>query len=293
MPIKLNENSVEKIPHSCLVRLQATYDSLKSAEKKAADLLLEHPDFFAGASIVEAAREAGCSEATLVRLARRLGYGGYPELKAHLIEGKKGSPMLYSDITDEDDYNTILIKVFQASIQALKDTMNLLDREEYKRAVDCLCHAGKIVILGVGDAAAVARSGYQKFIRAGLNVQMSADLDQQLITVSHLSKEDVVIAVSHSGRTKSLLDVVKQAKATGATVIAITNYPVSPLTKNSDIVLLTAAFAQHMIGEIMSKRITELCLLESLFINTLKCRPDLVQNIEKSNLALEVNKLKG
>lgn len=293
MPLKISEANAGKIPHNCLVKLQAVYDSLKTAEKKAADLLLEKPDFFAGASIIEAAETAGCSEATLVRLARKLGYGGYPELKSVLVEMKADSPVhLYEDITEDDDYGTVAKKVFRASIQALEDTLDILDKDEYKKAVDAICQSKKIVLCGVGDAAAVARSGFQKLVRVGMNVQTSEDMDVQLITVSHLTKGDVVIAVSHSGRTRSIVDIVKYARTTGASVISITNYPVSPLAKNSDIVLLTAAFAEHVKGEVMSKRVAELCVLESLFVNVLlKCRTVLADNLERSNLALEINKL--
>ena len=48
-------------------------------------------------------------------------------------------------------------------------------------------------------------------------------------------------------------DVVKRAQDAGATVIAITNFPVSPIAKHADILLLTAAFSQHHTGEVISK----------------------------------------
>lgn len=293
MPMILNGDSAEFIPHSCLVKLQAVYDTLKSAEKKAADLLLERPRFFSEASIVDAAEAGGCSEATLVRLARKLGYSGYPELKAHLGQRREDkSVTLYAGITDEDSYDSVIEKVFQASIQALKDTLNVINKEEYKKAVEALSSAGKIVLCGVGDAANVALSGYQKFIRVGANVQASADPDIQLIAVSHLSKGDAVIVISHSGRTKSIVDLVKYSRGTGATVICITNYPISPLAKNSDIILLTAAFTEHVQGEVMSKRVTELCLLESLFVNVLLIkREKYIEALKSSSDALDVNKI--
>lgn len=293
MPIIINEYNEELIPHNCLVKLRSVYDSLKSAEKKAADLLLERPKFFSEASIVDAAEAGGCSEATLVRLARKLGYGGYPELKAHLGQGREDkSVALYAGITEEDPYDSVIEKVFQASIQALKDTLNVIDKSEYKKAIEALSSADNIVLCGVGDAANVALSGFQKFIRVGANVQASADPDIQLITVSHLVKGDVIIAISHSGRTKSIIDLVKYSKITGATTICITNYPVSPLAKNSDIVLLTAAFTEHMNGEVMSKRVTELCMLESLFVNVLLMKKEkFVEGLKRSNNALEVNKI--
>jgi RpiR family transcriptional regulator, carbohydrate utilization regulator len=293
MPVNISERSLGRISHKLLVRMQAIYDNLKSAERKAADLLLDQPDFFAGASIVEAGEIAGCSEATLVRLARKLGYGGYPELKAALLSDRDQNPVkLYEGISEQDECSMIVSKVFQASIQALNDTLGVLDFDEYGKAVEAFCNAGKILFCGVGDAMAVAQSGYQKFMRIGMNVQVSADLDVQLIAASHLEKNDVVVAISHSGKTRTIVDLVKFARTRGATVISITNYPVSPLAKNSDIRLLTAAFANHVKGEVMSKRITELCILESLFINTLIKRKDvLADRLERSNRALEINKL--
>lgn len=293
MPINITEQSTKYIPHNCLVKLQAVYDTLKTAEKKAADLMLSKPEFLAQASIGEAAEEAKCSVATFVRLAHRLGYSGYPELKNQLKEKGEDMPLqLYEGISPEDSCGDVVRKVFQTSIRALNDTLNVLNIDDYKRAVEAIVSSNRLVFCGAGDAANVAQSGYQKFIRAGINVQSSADPDVQLITASHLEKGDVLVAISHSGRTKSIVDTVKYARTTGATVIAITNYPVSPMAKNADIVLLTAAFTEHIKGEIMSKRVAELCMLESLFVNVLlKRREALSANLQRSNSALEVNKL--
>ena len=54
-----------------------------------------------------------------------------------------------------------------------------------------------------------------------------------------------------------------------STVLLITNYPLSPLAKSSDIVLCTATFTPISSGEVMSKRVPELCLMESLYANAL------------------------
>jgi RpiR family transcriptional regulator, carbohydrate utilization regulator len=292
MPIKIDEKVINKIPHYCLIRLQSFYDSLESAEKKAVDLLIEDPDFIANATIIEAAQRAGCSAATFVRLAKKLGYKGYPKLKKALLEIKKDPIQLYPNISEDDKCEDVVAKIFQTSIQTLSDTLNLLDKEAYKKAVNAICKAQKIVLYGVGDAFPIAQSGYYKFLRIGLNVQVSVDFDVQLINVSHLSENDVVIIISHSGRTKNIVEVAKYAKIVGATVISITNYPVSPLAKNSNIILLTAVFTSNVEGEVISKRIAQLCILESLYINILlKLKQKVIEDLEKSELAVELNKL--
>lgn len=297
MSLNILPESLVIIPHSLVVKIKAVYATLKSAEKKAADLLVNDPVFFAQATISEAAQRADCSEATLVRLAKRLGFDGYPDLKQCLNKEGEAKPdsdeiKLYENITKNDSFEEITRKVFHSSIQALTDTINILDMNEYKKAVNAISAANRILLCGAGDAANVTRSGYQKFIRAGFNVSVSTDFDIQLITASQLKAGDVVVAVSHSGRTRSVVELVKYARTRGAAIISITNYPVSPLAKNTDILLLTAAFTEHAKGEVMSKRVTELCILESLYINSIILQERRVADkLKQSNDALEINKL--
>ena len=75
MTVDLSDPQIQKITYQCLLRIQSVYDSLKSAERRAVDFLMTDPEFLAKNSIVEVAVRAGCSEATLVRLSYRMGFG--------------------------------------------------------------------------------------------------------------------------------------------------------------------------------------------------------------------------
>ena len=74
-------DSLRRLPRRCALQLQAVYTSLKRAERKGADFLLRRPDRVGALLIGDFASEAGCSEPTVVRLAKRLGYEGYPDLR--------------------------------------------------------------------------------------------------------------------------------------------------------------------------------------------------------------------
>lgn len=90
-----------------------------------------------------------------------------------------------------------------------------------------------------------------------------------------------------------MLDTVRRGKKAGATILLITNFPVSPLAKHADMVLLTSAFStQELTGEVMSKRVTELCIVESLYINYMvrKGRAAL-KKLRVSNDSVVVNKV--
>ena len=136
------------IPHGLLIRVQAVYGSLKQAERKAADLLLQDPCYFASATIVEASERAVCSEATFTRFARRLGFQGYPELRKALLDEQE--PLPYATIGKDDTCRDVVTKVFEASAQALRDTLQALETDCYEAAVRALCRAEKLLFCGSG-----------------------------------------------------------------------------------------------------------------------------------------------
>ena len=289
----MNEKNLEKIPHNCLIKIKAVYDSLKTAEKKAVDFILDYPEEIKKLTIVDFAAKAGCSEATIVRLSKRLGYDGFPELKTDFSEyDANGEDFEYEGISRSDNYGTVVKKVFDATIQALKDTFDIMDLPEYEKASTALLNSEKILFCGVGDAALVAMEAYQRFLRIGHNCMASQDPDLELIMSSQLKTGDVLVAISHSGRSKTVINSVKRGKKAGATIIAITNFPISPLAKNADILLLTAAFStQPFTGEVISKRVTELCIVESLYANYLmKKGKAALDRLDISNDAVSVNK---
>ncbi|HUV06092.1 MAG TPA: MurR/RpiR family transcriptional regulator [Spirochaetia bacterium] len=290
----MNEQNMDRIPRNCGLKIKAAYGTLKTAERKAADFILENPDEVMDLMIVDYANRAECSEATIVRLAKRLGYKGFPDLKADFADLKKGDDvgLDYQGINKKDSAPDIFRKVIDATIDALRDTLHIMDKSQYVKALKSMLNAPNVLFCGVGDATLVAMAAYQRFVRIGQPCCCSEDPDLQLIMASHLRKGDVAIAISHSGKSSTVVNTIKMAKQAGATAIAITNFPVSPLTKNSDIVLLTAVFTQHVTGEVLSKRVAELCIVESLYINYLLQKgASAIRMLTTSNDAVKVNKL--
>lgn len=274
-----------------LIRLQSVYHTLKSAEKKAADYMFAKPHRVAEDSVGVTASLAGCSEATLTRIARKLGYTGYSELRAAITAADDASDA-YGDISETDDEMETARKVFRTSIQALSDTLDLIDPAAYKKALQLLRDAGRFLFLGVGDAYTAVYSAYLKFLRIGKDVRCPQDFDLQLIEASQLKENDVVFIVSHSGRTHTLNEVVKCARSQGAKVITVTDHPISPISKQSDVVLQAAAFMPDTVGEVVAKRIPALCLAESLYINLInRMDKGYLKVLENSNEALKTNKL--
>ncbi len=228
-----------------------------------------------------------------MRLSKKLGFEGFPELKAAFSAVEEGERHFeYEGIHSTDDAPTVVRKVFDATRDAIRDTLGVLDAAVYERALQALLGADRIVFCGLGDAGSVALEAYFRFTRIGVNCLFSQDTDLQLIQTAQLEKGDVLLAISHTGRSRTVLNAAKRARKSGATVVLITNFPVSPVAKQADMVLLTSAFStQELTGEVMSKRVTELCIVESLYINYLMRRGrSALKKLQISNDSVRVNK---
>ena len=129
-----------------------------------------------------------------------------------------------------------------------------------------MLNAHKVFFFGVGDSYSVALSAMYKFSCIGIVCNATNDLDHMLKMASQLSENDVVVLISYSGKSQAIINVAKELKRMKKITIAITNYPVSPLAKGSNIVLLTSAFQEYGDGEVMAVKIVQYSIIESLFI---------------------------
>lgn len=295
MESSFNTDNVDHLPHSCLLRIHACYDALKTAERKAVDHLLKIPHKVSNISIIEFAADAGCSEATVVRLSKRLGYAGFPELKVDFARAGNNDDVSiehYQGISRSDAPMLVYEKVVHSTIGALEDTYRITNENAYLSALDAIVEADTLMFCGLGDASVVAAEAHQRFMRIGKRSVFSNDPDQQLMYAAQLSRGDAFIAISHTGRSRTVLDALRVAHESGARVITITNYPYSPIAKRSDVILLTAVFTSYLTVEVMSKRVTELCILESLSINYMnRIGKAALDTLRESNAVVEVNKV--
>ena len=290
----LDKDLSGKIPLEYLLKLQAIYPSLKKIEHRAADFILENPDFLIDASISEAANMAGCSEPTFVRLAKKMGFEGYADLKMSIRQMSKVDryeKREYSDITAQFTTEEITKKVFDSCIDGINDTYKLLDLKTIETAVDLLNKAGRVLFVGIGDSSQVAELAKFKFLRIGIQSYSTSDVDEMLVILSKLNENDLVIPISHSGQTAPIVQVAKIAKVMKIPTIGITNFPFSSLGRNCDFQLLTSAFQESLCGEVMAKRVAQLAIIESLYVNVLLKNPEREVELNKSNRSISMNKI--
>ena len=85
------------------------------------------------------------------------------------------------------------------------------------------------------------------------------------MTASLMKPSEVAVIISFSGQTKDSIEVAKEAKKAGATVIVMTRYQKSPLTEYADLVLLTGSVEGPLQGGSTSAKVAQLYLLDILY----------------------------
>ncbi|MBT2571051.1 MurR/RpiR family transcriptional regulator [Planococcus sp. ISL-110] len=258
-----------------LAAIRGSYRHFSEKEKKIADYVLNDPKNIIHLTINQIADELGLAESTIFRFCQRIGFKGFQAFKISLA-AEVVAPLkdIHEKIEEGDSISAVTEKVFRSNIKTLEDTLQIVDSEAMEQATEKLMKARKIDFYGNGGSAMVAMDGYHKFVRLGLQVSMNLDSHMQLMAASQLQSDDVAIVISHSGSTTDVLDVLRVLKEKSVTIICVTNFAKSPLSKEADIALYTLSEETDFRSEALSSRIAQLSLIDALYTNLMIARGD-------------------
>ncbi len=250
-----------------LVSLRGQVSSLKNAEKRVAALILKSPEKIQNLTVAEAALQSQVSEATVIRFCRTLGFKGYQDLKYQLTRDLvlHIHAVVREDVIEGDSAEEVVQKVFSFNVQTLQETLEVLDAKALESAASKIEKAEKTLIIGVGTSAANVHDAHNKFFRLGLNCVAQSDAHLQLMEASLLSPHDVVLAITHSGRTRDPVETLAVARRVGAKTIAVTSNPRSPVTEHADLVLLTSSRETAFRSEALASRLAQMSIIDALY----------------------------
>lgn len=259
---------------SILSSIHSNYNNLTNTEKKVADYVLENMKNVVYMSITDLADACGVGESSIFRFCKSLGYKGYQEFKialAHSITVENEIPQLTDHVTMGDSMEQVASKVLSNNISALNETFNLLNFEDIEKAVQYIVNAERVLFFGVGSSLVTAWEAKNKFMRITNKTECLLDSHLQMMSAALMTERDVAVVISYSGSTKDTIELARKAKERGATVISITRFTKSPLTHYSDLTLLCGANEGPLQGGSLSAKISQLYLLDMLYVEYFKC----------------------
>lgn len=135
-------------------------------------------------------------------------------------------------------------RVFDIEIEALKTTRDSLD-EKFINILDTITKCkGKLIITGMGKPGHIAGKLAATFSSLGTPSFCLHPAEAMHGDLGMISKEDVVMAISYSGESDEIVNILPNIKMIGATLIAITGNENSTLAKNADIVQVFPKFKE-------------------------------------------------
>lgn len=247
-----------------LDKIRSHLELLSKSERKVAEVILSAPQTTIHSSIATLAKMAAVSEPTVNRFCRRLETKGFPDFKLHLAQSlANGTPYVNRNVEEDDSVEAYTNKIFESTMAGLEHVKSRLDIAAINRAVDLLTQAKKISFFGFGASAAVAHDAMNKFFRFNIPVVYFDDIVMQRMSCMNSAEGDVVVLISHTGRTKSLVEMARLARENDATVIAVTSEG-TPLAREASLILRVDVPEDTDVYMPMVSRIAQLTLIDVL-----------------------------
>ena len=230
-------------PESGLLALiDEAMPTLSKGQKRIARYISEHYAQAASMTAAALGAEVGVSESTVVRFSGELGYSGYPELQAQMCETVRVSLTSVERIHAANhrmEEGEVLDRILSHDAERIKATLEEIDRDAFRRAVDMILGAKNIYILGMRSSAVLAEFMNYYFELLFDNVRLIHPAGGSEI-FEHLMKmhgDDVFIAISFPRYTTGIVNATEYASKLGAGVIAVTDSASSPIAAHADVTL--------------------------------------------------------
>ena len=246
---------------------------LAGSLRKVGELILEDPAAVTLCSAAELGRRTGTSQATVTRFCRAIGLDSYQHLLIELAQERGrgqasdwGTAEIGPDISPDDDLERVVQVVGGADLRAIQQTIDRIDLDAIERAAQATARARRIDVYGVGGSGAVAQETETRLFRIGCTVRGWIEVHAASTSAALLTPADVAIAISHSGATRETIEPFELANERGATTVAITADPRSPLARAADVRLISSTSETSFPTGIIGARHSVLALIDFLYV---------------------------
>lgn len=237
--------------------LQERESTFSKGQKRIARYITEAYDKAAFMTANRLGKTVGVSESTVVRFAVDLGFDGYPSMQKAMQEmvlnrltSVQRIEVANNRFGDQDVVSTVI----QSDIEKLRQTGEMVSREEFASAVNAILKAKRVYILGVRSVAPLANflGYYLNYMFNNVHEVTGFSAGEMFEKIVGVNSDDVVIAFSFPRYSSSTTKGAQYCRSAGATVIGITDSRVSPLGTHSDHVLIAKSDMVSLVDSLVA-----------------------------------------
>jgi arabinose-5-phosphate isomerase len=139
--------------------------------------------------------------------------------------------------TVKTNYLDIAKQVLAIEIESIKDLSQTLN-ENFSAAINLILKCrGRLVVTGMGKSGIICKKIAATLTSTGTQAVFMHPSDAMHGDLGLITRNDVVIAISHSGDTREITELIPHLKLMKTKIIAITSNPESSLAKESDVLI--------------------------------------------------------
>ena len=238
-------------------KIQSGMSEFSKGQRSIARYIIEHYDKAAFMTASKLGATVGVSESTVVRFATELGYGGYPHLQKALQEmiRNKLTAVQRMEVTNDRMGNRdVLRAVLNSDIEKIRLTLDELDQETFNTVVEEILNAKHIYILGVRSSYALSSfiGFYFNLMFDNVRLVHTTSASEAFEQILRVGEGDVVLGISFPRYSRRTLQALEYARYSGATVIALTDSRLSPLSQTAHYTLIAksdmASFVDSLVA---------------------------------------------
>lgn len=253
-------------------RLRQQFPRLSPAQQVVAGYILENPSEAMQASVQAVAAACGTSVSTVVRLAKDIGFEGLKEMKLALA--LEIGTLIPDLTTREAPGHGDSSELLENTLLGLKETAAALDLAKVRQVAALLAAARHVDVYGASTSHLVGLDLVEKLKRLGIYASSYENSYMQAISSAGLGEQDVAVAITYSGETRSVVECLASAREQGARTVALTNFLDSSVVEFAEVVLATSV-SRHLIPDgSLGGRIAQLHVVDTLFVEIIASDPN-------------------
>lgn len=277
---------------SVINQICASMDSFFDTEKKIGDYIVRNPKKVVDMTVGELAKECGVSEASVSRFCKRIELKGFHHLKIslarELVDAKDDGEI--SGHISVDDMEGSLRGILSNKMEELRQTVAIIDREELKKILGVINNADTVLMAAVGNTIPVAMDGAYKLNQIGIRAMSTPIWETELGYSYNLTDKDVVVAISNSGESTGVIQILEAAKSRGAVAISITNNARSSVAELSTYHITTATREKLFLDGYCFSRVSATMVIEIIYLLLASMRKESYESIVRHEQAMAYTK---
>lgn len=277
---------------SVINQICASMDSFFDTEKKIGDYIVRNPKKVVDMTVGELAKECGVSEASVSRFCKRIELKGFHHLKIslarELVDAKDDGEI--SGHISVDDMEGSLRGILSNKMEELRQTVAMIDREKLKKILDVINNADTVLMAAVGNTIPVAMDGAYKLNQIGIRAMSTPIWETELGYSYNLTDKDIVVAISNSGESTGVIQILEAAKSSGAVAISITNNARSSVAELSTYHITTATREKLFLDGYCFSRVSATMVIEIIYLLLASMRKESYESIVRHEQAMAYTK---